>query len=166
MFPRKNRPARTSILSHRGGATAIEFALIAPVFLLILCAWTEVGLCLMMGSALDNAARDASRLIRTGAASEASFKAAVCAKAAPAIPCSGIVYNVQTGSSFSILGVVAVSSTGTLSSTGFTAGGSGAAMLVQVAYPKPAFFSSLLKAAGFGGNILILTTLAFQNESY
>ncbi|MCJ2125756.1 hypothetical protein MKL11_25075 [Methylobacterium sp. J-077] len=115
---------------------------------------------------MDNATRDASRLIRVGTATEATFKAAVCAKASPIIPCASIVYNVQSGSSFSSLSVVAVSSTGTLSSTGFTAGSSGSDMLVQVGYSKPAFFSSLLKAAGFGGNILILTTLTFQNESY
>ena len=148
------------------GAAAIEFALLSPIFLVILCAWTEVGLCLLMESALDNAVRDASRLIRTGTATEATFKAAVCAKASPAIPCASITYNVQSASSFASLSVIAVSSTGTLSSTGFAAGSSGSDMLVQVAYSKPAFFSSLLKAAGFSGNILIMTTLAFQNESY
>ncbi len=144
---------------------AIEFALLAPVFLLIMCAWTEVGLCLLMESSLDNATRDASRLIRTGSATEATFRAAICAKA-PAIPCASITYNVQSGTSFSSLSYVAVSSTGTLPSTGFTIGSSGSDMLVQVAYSKPAFFSSFLKATGFGGNILIMTTLAFQNESY
>ncbi|MCJ2023841.1 TadE/TadG family type IV pilus assembly protein [Methylobacterium sp. J-067] len=149
----------------RSGVTAIEFGLLAPVFLLILCAWIEVGLCLMMESTLDNAVRDASRLIRTGSATEATFKAAICAKM-PVIPCASITYNVQSGSSFSALSVIAVSSTSTLASTGFNTGSSGSDMLVQVAYSKPAFFSSLLKAAGFGGNILIMTTLAFQNESY
>lgn len=159
------KPMR-SICCDQHGVSAVEFALLAPVFLMIFCAWIEVGLCLMMESTLDNAARDASRLIRTGSATEATFKAAVCAKVSPMIPCSGITYKVQSGASFSALSVIAASSTGMLSSTGFTAGSSGSDMLVQVAYSKPAFFSSFLKAAGFGGNILIMTTLAFQNESY
>lgn len=156
----------TNFWFKKDGVTAVEFALLAPVFLMIFCAWTEVGLCLLMESTLDNATRDASRLIRTGSATEATFKAAVCAKVSPMIPCSGITYKVQSGSSFASLSYVAASSTGTLSSTGFTVGSSGTDMLVQVAYSKPAFFSSFLKKAGFGGNILIMTTVAFQNESY
>jgi len=160
----KARPIALLLRDGRG-VMAIEFALLAPVFLLVLCAWMEVGLCLLMESTLDNATRDASRLIRTGSATEAAFKAAVCAKV-PVIPCASITYNVQSGSSFASLSYVSVSSTGTLSSTGFTAGSSGSDMLVQVAYSKPTFFSSFLKKAGFGGNILIMTTVAFQNESY
>jgi Flp pilus assembly protein TadG len=115
------------------GVTAIEFGLLAPVFVLILCAWVEVGLCLVMESALDNATRDASRLIRTGSATEATFKAAVCAKASPIVPCASIVYKVQSGSSFASLSYTAVSKTGTLSSTGFTAGSAGSDMLVSYA---------------------------------
>lgn len=161
-----NLPKIRALNGDQRGVTAIEFALLSPIFLVILCAWTEVGLCLLMESALDNATRDASRLIRTGTATEATFKAAICAKASPTIPCANITYNVQSNSSFSSLSVIAVSSTGTLSSTGFTLGSSGSDMLIQVAYSKPAYFSSLLKAAGFSGNILIMTTLAFQNENY
>jgi Flp pilus assembly protein TadG len=167
LFPDVRKPGPLANFPvDRRGVTAVEFALLAPLFLLILCAWTEVGLCLLMESALDNAARDASRLIRTGSATETTFKAAVCAKVSPIIPCASVTYNVQSGSSFSSLSVVAASSTGSLSSTGFTAGSSGSDMLVQVAYSKPAFFSVFLKKAGLGGNILIMSTLAFQNETY
>ncbi|GEP12353.1 TadE/TadG family type IV pilus assembly protein [Methylobacterium gnaphalii] len=163
---RLRRPQWHGFLRDQRAATAVEVALIAPVFLVLIFAWIEVGLCLFMLSTLDNAARDASRLIRVGPATSASFKAAVCAKASPFIPCDSIVFYVQSGTSFGGLTPATVSSTGTLSKTGFTPGGSGADVLLQLGYSKPASASKLLQAAGFGGNILLTTTLAFQSESY
>jgi Flp pilus assembly protein TadG len=143
----------------------VEIAMITPCFILVIFAWIEVGLSLFMLSTLDNAARDASRLIRVGSTTESAFKAAVCAKASPFIPCSGIIYYVQSGNSFGAL-TPATASSGTLSKTGFSAGGSGSEVLLQLGYSRPTFLPTLLKAAGFGSNILLVTTLAFQNENY
>lgn len=162
----RSRKHTPGLFRDQQAATAVEMALIAPVFLLVIFAWIEVGFCLLMLSTLDNAARDASRLIRIGTATEADFKAAVCARASPFIPCASIVYYVQSGTSFAGLKPATTSSSGTLSKTGFSAGGSGAEVLLQLGYSKPAFIPGLLTAAGFGGNILLLTTLAFQSESY
>src|SRR6185437_8925605 len=50
------------------GSTAIEFAIIASSFMVMLLAAFEFGYMLFVQSALDNAARDAARLIRTGQA--------------------------------------------------------------------------------------------------
>lgn len=155
-----------SFICNQRAATAVEIALIMPVFLLVIFAWIEVGFCLLMLSTLDNAARDASRLIRIGSVTETAFKNAVCAKASPFIPCAGIIYNVQSGTSFAGLTPATTSTTGTLSKTGFSAGSAGSEVLLQLGYSKPSYISGLLGAAGFGGNILLLTTLTFQNESY
>ncbi|MCE4226700.1 pilus assembly protein [Methylobacterium sp. C25] len=163
---RLRRPKCLGFLRDQRAATAVEIALITPVFLVLIFAWIEVGLCLFMLSTLDNAARDASRLIRVGPVTSDAFKAAVCAKASPFIPCNSIVFYVQSGTSFGGLTPATTSSTGTLSKTGFSPGGSGAEVLLQLGYSKPALVSKLLQSAGFGGNILLLTTLAFQSESY
>ncbi len=48
------------------GALAIEFAFVAPLFLLLLLVIVELGLTLTTQSLLDGATRDAARLIRTG----------------------------------------------------------------------------------------------------
>src|SRR5277367_5126476 len=48
------------------GAAAIEFAFVAPMFLLLLLVIAELGLTLATQSVLDGATRDAARLIRTG----------------------------------------------------------------------------------------------------
>jgi Flp pilus assembly protein TadG len=71
------------------GATVVEFALVAPVFLAMLFAIFEVGLLFFRQMLLDNALQTASRTILTGetqrsvsggneAAIEDAFRAAVC----------------------------------------------------------------------------------------
>jgi Flp pilus assembly protein TadG len=48
------------------GSVAIEFAMIAPVFLILLMATIETGIVFFAQSALQNAVNDAARLIKTG----------------------------------------------------------------------------------------------------
>lgn len=48
------------------GSVAIEFAMVAPVFLLMLMATIESGVIFFAQSALQNAVNDAARLVRTG----------------------------------------------------------------------------------------------------
>ncbi|MGU3363075.1 TadE/TadG family type IV pilus assembly protein [Methylobacterium sp. M6A4_1b] len=152
-------------IHDRRAATAVEVALITPCFLAMILAWIEVGLCLLMLSTLDNAARDASRLLRIGSVNEAAFKAAICAKASPFIPCDKIVYYVQSGASFASLTPATSTSTGVLSKTGFNPGSSGSDVVLQIGYSKPPL-SGILKGTGFDANVLLLTTLSFQNEPY
>jgi len=48
------------------GSVAIEFAMLAPVFLLILMATIETGVIFFAQSTLQNAVNDAARLVKTG----------------------------------------------------------------------------------------------------
>ena len=48
------------------GSVAIEFAMVAPIFLLILMATIESGIIFFAQSALQNAVNDAARLVKTG----------------------------------------------------------------------------------------------------
>ncbi len=50
----------------REGATAVEMALIAPVFFLLLMGMTEMGLMLGAQQLLENATFNTSRLAKTG----------------------------------------------------------------------------------------------------
>lgn len=50
------------------GAVAIEFAMLAPVFLLILMATIETGVVFFAQTTLQNAVNDAARLVKTGQA--------------------------------------------------------------------------------------------------
>lgn len=55
------------------GSTAIEFALVAGPFLILIAIIIELGLAFFAGQVLDNAVADAARLIRTGQAQESKL---------------------------------------------------------------------------------------------
>jgi Flp pilus assembly protein TadG len=78
------------------GVAAIEFALVAPPFLMFFGVIMETGLMLFTEYTMQSAVNDASRLVRTGQAqtaplSAADFKTKVCATANLIIDCSGSV---------------------------------------------------------------------------
>ena len=56
------------LAKDRKGATAVEFALVAPVFLALTFSILEAGYFFFISSAVDQAAARAARLIRTGQA--------------------------------------------------------------------------------------------------
>jgi Flp pilus assembly protein TadG len=58
------------------GAIGIEFALIAPVFLLLLMAIIETGIMLFAQSALAYATQNAARMVRTGSAQGTTYTTA------------------------------------------------------------------------------------------
>ncbi|MFY9760929.1 MAG: TadE/TadG family type IV pilus assembly protein, partial [Xanthobacteraceae bacterium] len=70
----------------RGGATAVEFALIAPAFLALLFAIIQTTLFLFAQATLQNAAVEAGRLFMTGQAqnsgtsglTQSQFQSDVC----------------------------------------------------------------------------------------
>lgn len=66
------------------GATAVEFAFVAPVLFLALFSIVEVGMLAMMSSGLDNAVSETARRIKTGrddaAANAAGFEDQICAR--------------------------------------------------------------------------------------
>ena len=60
------------------GSAAVEFAMVAPVFFLILMATIESGVIFFGQSVLQNAVNDAARLVRTGQPPASAWTAAVC----------------------------------------------------------------------------------------
>ncbi len=82
--------------SERGSA-AIEFAMIAPPFMLLLGVIMETGLMMFTEYAIQSSVQDSARLVRTGQAqggalNAAQFKTAICNTASVLIDCSGSVY--------------------------------------------------------------------------
>ncbi len=74
------RQARLT-LQDRRGASAIEFAIVCPVFLLMLFAILGYGITGLIQLALDDAVRDAARQLQMNtpaSASASGFLAAVC----------------------------------------------------------------------------------------
>jgi hypothetical protein len=83
-FPTRRR-GRTASRAPREGTAAVEFAMVATPFFLMIFAVLELGLVFLVDSVLENAVVQASRVVRTGQADErnlsaAQFKTALCAQ--------------------------------------------------------------------------------------
>ena len=77
-------------------ASAIEFAMVGPVFILIMGVTIESGVMLTTEYVLQSAVTDAARLVRTGQAqttplSQAAFKTKICNTANLIMNCTGAV---------------------------------------------------------------------------
>ena len=82
------------------GNASIEFAIVGSSFMLMLLASFEFGYMLFVQSVLDNAARDAARLIRTGQAqgsanAQTTFQNLLCGDVGSLIACANIIYQAQ-----------------------------------------------------------------------
>jgi Flp pilus assembly protein TadG len=81
---RSKRPIRLrGLWRAEGGATAVEFGMVALPFCLMMFAILELGLVFVTDSVLENAAIETGRLVRTGQASAQNmtaeqFKTALC----------------------------------------------------------------------------------------
>ena len=89
--------------SAERGATAVEFALIAPVFLATLIAILQVAVFLFAQQALQNAAVQAGRLFMTGQAqnyTQTQLTNSICPGLQPIFNCNYLMVNVQNYSNF------------------------------------------------------------------
>jgi Flp pilus assembly protein TadG len=78
----------------RAGSAIIEFAVVAPVFFLLLFSIMEIGVIYFAQSTVQFATNDVARMIRTGQAgaqgvTQQSIRQRVCDNIAPLVPCDG-----------------------------------------------------------------------------
>ncbi|HEX4407648.1 MAG TPA: TadE/TadG family type IV pilus assembly protein [Xanthobacteraceae bacterium] len=159
------------------GATAVEFAIIAPAFLALLFAIIQVTLFLFAQQTLQNAAVQAGRQLMTGSAqtagtTQAQFANIVCPMVSAIFNCSSLQIDVQSYNSFSSANTSSPSlydSSGNLQTTGtYNAGTQGQIMVVQLVYPWPVFgmpIGSVLPNSGYGTTTMMGVT-AFRVEPY
>jgi Flp pilus assembly protein TadG len=125
------------------GATAIEFAILAPAFLGTLIAVLQTAIFLFAQASLQTAAVQAGRLFMTGQAqtlSQSSFKTEICTNyLASVFDCNSLIVVVQSYSSFASANTSApalYNSQGQAVSTwAYTPGLPGQIMVVQLVYP-------------------------------
>jgi Flp pilus assembly protein TadG len=158
------------------GATAVEFALIAPLFFGLIIAVLQTTIFLFAQAALQNAANMAGRLFMTGQAQNGGWNAStiqtkVCPQIQALFTCSNVIVIVQNYSSFS----GASTSTPQLYSNGqpitsfsYNPGTPGEVMVVQLVYKWPVIGGPL----GFSlanlqdGTAEIVGVAAFRVEPY
>jgi len=156
-------------MRHSRGNAMIQFALAGPVFLLLVFMILEDGIVLFTQSTLDNATRDAARLVLTGQATSASaFTNKLCAGVGGFIPCASLQYSVKTYPSFPAIYPLTTDSGGNMSpSTSWDANLAGSKyVLVQVAYNRKYWVPWLGKIIGGNKSALLVSTYAFATEPY
>ncbi len=159
------------------GATAVEFALIAPPFLATLLAIFEVMIFLFGQMALQNAANQAARYFLTGQAQNNNWVASdIVSRVCPSalFNCSNVFVVVQNASSFTAANTAAPAmydASGNLltqPSYTYAPGTPGEVMVVQLVYPWPVVPGPL----GFDlgpiqhGTLEMMGVSAFRVEPY
>jgi Flp pilus assembly protein TadG len=142
-----NRCAKRQLYRDERGSTAVEFAIIGSVLMLLLVGFLLMGIFQFWQMTLDDAVRDAARQIQKGTITTGpQFVAAVCSEFGSVAPCNtaNLQFEVQANTGIMTFGSISpatVSSVGALTPNGnfptmpFSA--TGTPVLVQVAYVVP-----------------------------
>jgi Flp pilus assembly protein TadG len=145
-FPAKYFRCPAGVISRfaraERGATAVEFALIAPAFLALLMAILQTAVFLFAQQTLQTAALQAGRALMTGSGStltQTQFTNTVCPIIQPLFTCSKLMVNVQSYADFAAANTssptLTYNANGGVSNTwSYTAGAPGQVMVVQLIY--------------------------------
>ena len=177
--PRPMRAFARRLLGARGGATAVELAMIGLPFFVLLCSIAELGMMFMASTTIEAASEAAARQIRTGQLQAGSndsatgFKTLICNSMSwiPTSDCMAhMSVDVQTYPTFSAMSVNPPIAGGAIdaSQLTFNPGSSCSIELVQVFYPYT-LLTPLLEPGlpNLNGNQRLLTTaIAFRNEDW
>jgi Flp pilus assembly protein TadG len=159
---------------NRQGSAAVEFALVAPVFIGLLFAILETGIIFFADQYLETITQDGARIIMTGQAqngsyTKAQFQSYVCSQVVALFNCNNIYVNVQSFSSFQTLTASCPIQNGTfVNSNQYSPGGPGSVVIVQLFYQWPQIVTGLgYNITNLNGNYrLLCATAAFRNEPY
>ena len=169
------------------GSAAIEFAMVAPVFFILLMGTIEAGIIFFGQSVLQNAVNDTARMVRTGqtacyttsggncvAMTQAQFRTLLCNSVSGLLKdCAGsdMQFDVQAYPS----GFSSASNSSPLDAggnmatlTAFNVGNACDVVLVRAFYKWPVFTPGLnyFLANVAGGYHLLSSAAAFRNEPY
>lgn len=110
---RKMKALAGRYVKSTSGAAAVEFALVAAPFILVLGCICETGLMLFSEYVLQNSVQEASRIVRTGQASKgdgtitlasSDFKTSLCTQVSIIIDCANkVTVYVNSATNFSSL---------------------------------------------------------------
>ena len=185
--PRLKRFCQRLKADANKGSAAIEFAMVAPVFFVLLMGTIEAGVIFFGQSVLQNAVNDTARLVRTGqtgcyttsggncvAMTQAQFRTKLCGYVSTLLKnCSGadMQFDVQAYPS----GFSSASNSSPLDAggnlttlTAFNVGAACDVVLVRAYYKWPVFTPGLsyFLANVAGGYHLLSSAAAFRNEPY
>ena len=179
LSPRAARRARRAARAwsrDQSGATAVEFALVATPFFMLLFGILELAMIFFASAIIEDGVAQAAREIRTGelqtsGQDEADFRAVICERITTIADCSRLKVDVRTFDDFSNTSMGApVDDDGDLDDSGFTfePGGAGDVVVVRVFYDWPLLGPGMVNGlANMPGNRrLISSATAFRNEPF
>lgn len=158
------------------GATAVEFALVAPVLVFVLMAIVEVSMMTFAAISLDGSAIDVARRIRTGQAQAsgdamADFSNSLCSQLDSMLTCGSLFYDARIMTNYSSISLATEYDPDTDEPIvyGFSAGTSGDIVVVRVMYwwtINTPMISIFFETAPGTNKRLLASTVVFQNEPY
>jgi len=162
------------------GVTAVEFAIVGPIFFALLIGIFETAFFMMANQMIETATIDSSRLILTGQAQDEGFDASrfkneVCARVPSMIDCSGNVWtDVRTLSTFDESVAIPTDDDGNFDSTKliYSAGGPDDIVMVRLYYKWTGVIAEAARNVGLDlgnqpdGSTLMVATMVFRNEPY
>ena len=167
-----------AVVRAEGGAAAVEMALVATPFFMLLFGIIEIGMIFLISSTLENAMDLAARSIRTGqlqsggSATASAFKTTICNNFGwfKSDCTAHLSVDVRTYATFAAVTAPQVVQNGTFNSSAltFTPGGPEDIVVVRAYYQWSLitpFFNQALQQLN-GGSALLTSTAAFRNEPY
>jgi Flp pilus assembly protein TadG len=156
------------------GSALIEFAVIAPVFFLLLFAILEIGIIYFAQSQIQYGTNDIARFVRTGQSTgvtQDQVRQRVCNDIAPLIPCDGdLSVDIEAFPTFAGVNFSnPLGPTGSMNSmNNYQPGTACTVVLVRVFYAWPVFtpFLTPFLSNMAGSKHLLYSAAAFRNEPY
>lgn len=157
------------------GSAAVEFAILALPFMLIVYAILEVALIFAAELVLDEGAAYAGRMVRTGqvqqsALTKEQFKALTCAKVEILLNCDKLVFDLRTYSSFADVPTTIPTTGDSIDTSGFTYdfGRGGTIVALRVFYKWPIITAPMRQFFGKTGDgaTLLMSLSTFRTEPF
>jgi Flp pilus assembly protein TadG len=156
------------------GVTAIEFAMTAPIFFLLLFGVIEGSLQFFAGQMLESSVDEVGRKIRTGqlnnTMTEQQFKDEICAATAILFDCAGIDVDLQVAATFDALDEPPLPVNGEVdhSAYSFSAPCPEQIAMITVSYEWPVFTNYIAAYLSDlnNGNALLNAIAVFRTEPY
>jgi Flp pilus assembly protein TadG len=159
----------------RSGVTAVEFAIIAPIFFAIVFAIFEIAAVFLASQLLETGLRDSARVMFTGEAYDSSmtaqaFKTNLCNSVQAMMDCTKLYVDVKSYPAGTAITITDPITAGTLDTSGFTyqnpPHNSSNTVVVRAFYPWNLYVTKLgLNLANLNnGQRLLAATTAFHVE--
>ena len=156
------------------GVTAVEFALVAPVFMFLVFAILETSLMYVVATVMQGEVALTTRIIRTGQLQQegdaiTAFRESLCDNLDNVLNCDNVIIDVRTFEDFGEIDLDDfVDEEGNASDNQFSPGGAGEIVVVRVAYlyniVTPYLDEFLPTDAS--GNLVLFAGTAFRNEPF